>query len=64
MHAHTYDDIEEKGATRNYDTKPNEKAHGPLKFSYQRRTNFKEVAEQVTCFLCLVFNKLLMFFQF
>lgn len=44
---HTYDDIEEKGVARNYDTKPNEKAHGPLKFSYQSQTNFKDVAKQV-----------------
>ncbi len=36
-----------KGVTQNYNTKPNEKMHGPLKDAYQLRTNFKEVAEQV-----------------
>ncbi|KAF8273398.1 hypothetical protein EI94DRAFT_1696683 [Lactarius quietus] len=35
MHAlvHSFDDIEAKGASRNYNTKPNEKMHGPLKKS-------------------------------
>lgn len=47
MHLHTYDDIEDKGVSRNFNTKPNEKAHGPLKDSYQLQTNFKEVAGQV-----------------
>ena len=45
--AHVFDDILAKGATRVYNTKPNEKMHGPIKESYQRRTNFKNVAEQV-----------------
>ncbi|KAF8833931.1 hypothetical protein BDN67DRAFT_992758 [Paxillus ammoniavirescens] len=44
---HIFDDIEAKGVTRNYNTKPNEKMHGPLKTSYQQRTNFKNVAEQI-----------------
>jgi hypothetical protein len=49
MHAlaHSFDDIEAKGASRNYNTKPNEKLHGPLKKAYIRRTNFKNVAPQV-----------------
>ena len=47
-HQHTFDDIEAKGVTRNYNTKPNEQLHGPLKKSYLRRTNFKEVAGQVS----------------
>lgn len=44
---HLFDDIEAKGVTQNYSTKPNEKLHGPLKESYLRRTNFKHVAGQV-----------------
>lgn len=49
MHAlvHSFDDIVAKGASRNYNTKPNEKMHGPLKTSYARRTNFRNVAPQV-----------------
>ncbi len=52
MHAlvHSFDDIEAKGASCNYNTKPNEKLHGPLKKSYSRRTNFKNVAPQVWMF--------------
>ncbi|KAF8259367.1 hypothetical protein EI94DRAFT_1813457 [Lactarius quietus] len=46
MHAlvHSFDDIEAKGASRNYNTKPNKKLHGPLKKSYTLRTNFKNFA--------------------
>ncbi|KAG2353581.1 hypothetical protein BDR07DRAFT_1496020 [Suillus spraguei] len=47
MDAHLFDDIEAKGATRNYNTKPNEKMHGSLKDSYLLRTNFQNVAEQI-----------------
>lgn len=47
-HAHLFADILAKGVTRGYNTKVNEGAHGPLKDSYQLRTNFREVAEQVT----------------
>ncbi len=47
---HMARDIMEKGATCNYNTKPNEKMHGSLKDSYQLRTNFKDVAEQVCQF--------------
>ncbi|KAJ3505987.1 hypothetical protein NLJ89_g7124 [Agrocybe chaxingu] len=46
-HQHVFRDIRLKGATRNYNTKPNEKANGPLKKYYQRHTNFKNVAPQV-----------------
>ncbi|KAH8984062.1 hypothetical protein EDB86DRAFT_3066194 [Lactarius hatsudake] len=48
MHAlvHSFDDIELKGATRNYNTKPNEKLHGHIKKAYARRTNFKDIAPQ------------------
>ncbi|KAG2363654.1 hypothetical protein BDR07DRAFT_1450592 [Suillus spraguei] len=49
MDAHLFDDIEAKGATRNYNTKPNEKMHGSLKDSYLLRTNFRNVAEQILC---------------
>ncbi|PBK81833.1 hypothetical protein ARMGADRAFT_1048756 [Armillaria gallica] len=45
-HQHMVDDILQKGVTLNYNTKPNEKMHGPLKDAYQLRTNFKDVAEQ------------------
>ncbi|KAG2050455.1 hypothetical protein BDR06DRAFT_983998 [Suillus hirtellus] len=45
--AHLFDDIEAKGATHNYNTKPNEKYHSPLKESYQQQTNFKNVAPQI-----------------
>jgi hypothetical protein len=48
MTTHIFDDIEAKGATRNYNTKPNEQMHGPLKDWYLNRTNFKNVAEQVS----------------
>jgi hypothetical protein len=50
MHAlvHSFDDIEAKGASRNYNTKPNEKLHGLLKKAYLRRTNFRDVAPQVS----------------
>ncbi|KAH9168214.1 hypothetical protein EDB89DRAFT_2115405 [Lactarius sanguifluus] len=44
---HSFDDIEMKGATRNYNTKPNEKLHGHIKKAYARRTNFKDVAPQI-----------------
>ncbi|KAK0435646.1 hypothetical protein EV421DRAFT_1892516 [Armillaria borealis] len=46
-HQHMVNDILEKGVTLNYNTKPNEKMHGPLKDAYQMRTNFKDVAEQI-----------------
>lgn len=46
-HKHLFDDVQAKGVTRNYSTKPNEKLHGPLKRSYALRTNFKDVANQV-----------------
>jgi len=51
LSAHLFDEIEAKGVTRNYNMKPNEKMHGPLKDAYQDHTNFKNFAEQVICFL-------------
>ncbi|KAF9494958.1 hypothetical protein BDN71DRAFT_1496133 [Pleurotus eryngii] len=44
---HLFADIKLKGATRNYNTKPNEKMHGELKNVYRRRTNFRDVAPQI-----------------
>ncbi|KAG2340835.1 hypothetical protein BDR05DRAFT_977210 [Suillus weaverae] len=49
MTTHLFDDIKAKGATRNYNMKPNEQMHRPLKDSYQNRTNFKNFAEQILC---------------
>ena len=40
---HLFDDIESKGATRNYTSKTFEKLHGPLGETYERLTNFKGV---------------------
>ncbi|KAG2036604.1 hypothetical protein BDR03DRAFT_934392 [Suillus americanus] len=47
MDLHIFDDVKAKGATRNYNTKPNEKMHGSLKDSYLLWTNFRDVAEQI-----------------
>lgn len=47
---HLFNDIEAKGVTRNYSTKPFEKMHGPLGESYEQVTNFKDVAGQVSNF--------------
>ncbi|KAI6095858.1 hypothetical protein F5141DRAFT_1191180 [Pisolithus sp. B1] len=47
MCMHVFDNIEAKGVTWNFSTKPNEKMHGPLKEKYQRCTNFKNVTEQI-----------------
>ncbi|KAK0471799.1 hypothetical protein IW261DRAFT_1571685 [Armillaria novae-zelandiae] len=46
-HQHLFDDIEAKGITLNYNTKPNKSMHGSFKESYQRRTNFKNIDEQI-----------------
>ena len=56
---HAVDDIKAKGVTRNYNTKTNEKMHGPIKDSYHLRTNFKDVANQILgadhiCFVSLL----------
>ena len=50
---HLFYDIEAKDATCNYNTKPNEKLHGPLKAHYKNHTNFKDVASQVIIILSL-----------
>lgn len=46
---HIFDDIEAKGALCNYNTKPNEQMHGPLKDWYLNQMNFKNITEQVMC---------------
>ena len=45
---HQFNDIESKGVTCNYNTKPNEKMHGPVKKAYRDCTNFKNIVSQVT----------------
>jgi len=45
---HLFEDIEAKGVTRNYTSKTFEKMHGPLGESYDRLSNFKDVAIQVS----------------
>ncbi|KAL1671770.1 hypothetical protein EV122DRAFT_295305 [Schizophyllum commune] len=47
QHAHIFDDIEAKGAARNFGTKPFEKMHGPLRKIYKNQTNFKNFEEQI-----------------
>ena len=62
MQKHAFDDIRAKGVTRNYNTKTNEKLHGPIKDSYHLRTNFKQVADQILkadhiCFASLLIRQ-------
>lgn len=52
-HAHMFDDIEAKGVTKNYNTKPSEQMHGAAKKVYARVTNFKEVEGQVTIIIII-----------
>ena len=47
-HQHMFRDIQMKGVTRNYNTKPSEKMNGLLKKFYRNHTNFKNVAPQVS----------------
>ncbi|KAK0472602.1 hypothetical protein IW261DRAFT_1424193 [Armillaria novae-zelandiae] len=47
LHQHLFNDIETKGVTLNYNTKPNESMHSSFKESYQRHTNFKNIDEQI-----------------
>lgn len=47
LNAHIFEDIVQKGVTRNYNTKPNESMHRSLKDNYHTRTNFKNVVDQV-----------------
>ncbi|KAJ7681176.1 hypothetical protein B0H17DRAFT_1161164 [Mycena rosella] len=46
-HQHVFEDIENKGATRNFGTKISESMHGPLRETYHRLTNFKNVTPQL-----------------
>ncbi|KAL1660152.1 hypothetical protein GGF50DRAFT_63773, partial [Schizophyllum commune] len=45
--SHAFDDIEDKGATMNFSTKPFEKLHGPIRRIYLNQTNFKEYETQI-----------------
>ncbi|EDR03927.1 uncharacterized protein LACBIDRAFT_306610 [Laccaria bicolor S238N-H82] len=49
-HKHMFNDVQRKGATQNYNTKPNEKCHGAFNNSYKFITNFKNVAPQILRF--------------
>ena len=47
---HLFDDIEAKGVTQNFTSKTFEKMHGPLGQAYVRKTNYKDVAGQVSTY--------------
>ncbi|KAI5982863.1 hypothetical protein EDD15DRAFT_2179828, partial [Pisolithus albus] len=44
---HAFTDIREKGAARNFSTRPNESHHGPIRKYYLLQTNRKDAAEQI-----------------
>ncbi|KAJ7116962.1 hypothetical protein C8R44DRAFT_832414 [Mycena epipterygia] len=44
---HAFDDIENKGASRNFGTKTSESMHGAIRKTYLRLTNFKDVTPQL-----------------
>jgi hypothetical protein len=46
-HTHVFSDIMAKGATINYNTKPNEGTHGGPKDTYRRISNGKEFEDLV-----------------
>ncbi|KAF7335844.1 hypothetical protein MSAN_02330900 [Mycena sanguinolenta] len=46
-HKHMFDDIRRKGVSRNFGTKIDEALHGSIRNTYQRQTNFKDVAPQI-----------------
>ncbi|KAJ7689689.1 hypothetical protein B0H17DRAFT_1134825 [Mycena rosella] len=46
-HQHVFENIENKGAMRNFGTKISESMHGPLREMYHRLTNFKNVTPQL-----------------
>ncbi|KAF8971925.1 hypothetical protein BDZ97DRAFT_1901552 [Flammula alnicola] len=46
-HQHLFGDIKNKGVTRNFNSKPNENAHRPLKKFYLHHSNFKKVDPQI-----------------
>jgi len=45
---HVVRDIQRKGVSQNYSTRPNEGMHKPLKDAYHDHTNNKDVANQVS----------------
>jgi hypothetical protein len=47
-HVHVFADIMAKGATINYDTKPNEGTHGGPKATYKYMSNGKEFEDLVS----------------
>lgn len=47
LHSHAFDDIEDKGSLSVFNSMFNEPLHGPLKKSYLRRSNFKNIESQV-----------------
>ncbi|KAJ7078038.1 hypothetical protein B0H15DRAFT_789221 [Mycena belliarum] len=44
---HAFEDIENKGASRNFGTKTSESMHGAIRKTYHRLTNFKDVTPQL-----------------
>ncbi|KAJ7440438.1 hypothetical protein FB451DRAFT_1344109 [Mycena latifolia] len=44
---HAFDDIENKGASRNFGTKTSESMHGVIRDTYHRMTNFKDITPQL-----------------
>lgn len=52
---HAFDDIEAKGVSANFSTKPSESMHRQYKLAYQLQTNFKNVVPQV-CVLYMSFR--------
>jgi hypothetical protein len=51
---HLFDNILAKGVTWNYNTKVNEKMHGPLRAIYLQQMNFRDVAPQVCTTMSLL----------
>ncbi|KAJ6554445.1 hypothetical protein B0H19DRAFT_1294201 [Mycena capillaripes] len=47
LRKHFHRDVEEKGASRNFGTKTSESMHGPIRNTYHRMTNFKDVTPQL-----------------
>ncbi|KAJ6451940.1 hypothetical protein C8R45DRAFT_848162 [Mycena sanguinolenta] len=46
-HKHLFDDIRRKGVSRNFGAKIDEAVHGSIRTTYQRQTNFKDIAPQI-----------------
>ncbi|KAK7037155.1 hypothetical protein R3P38DRAFT_2517066 [Favolaschia claudopus] len=44
---HAFDDIKNKGAARNFGTKPSESMHKAIRDTYHQMTNFKDVTPQI-----------------